>query len=55
MKLIVKDLGTTIECIDPQKVIDGDIDEFMVARVGQDEKGRSRGATRSRLSVGVFP
>jgi len=39
---LVKDLRTNVERTDPQKVLDGDLDEFMAAslaaRLGQDEK-----------------
>jgi peptide chain release factor 2 len=32
---MVKDLRTNVERSDPQKVLDGDLDEFMAARVGR--------------------
>jgi peptide chain release factor 2 len=39
---LVKDLRPSVERADPQKVLDGDLDELiaasLVARLGQDEK-----------------
>jgi hypothetical protein len=46
--LIVKDLRTSVERSDPQKVLDGDFDEFMAvslaARVGEGGKEAAEGS-----------